>query len=94
MKEQVSSHKMTHRSSIIRELSNNLTHDYIESMKGKTATVLIERNSKGKAFGYTQQYIPVTIANHSAPLNSFVDVILTETANDGNEFFAKAIAIK
>jgi threonylcarbamoyladenosine tRNA methylthiotransferase MtaB len=61
MPQQIPSKVKTERARAIRGISDHYKRGYRESLIGKNQTVLIERVSNGKAYGYGQHYVPVVV---------------------------------
>jgi threonylcarbamoyladenosine tRNA methylthiotransferase MtaB len=80
MPDQISEKEKTHRSEIIRNLSDEMKLDYRRSFVGKEQTVLVEQfDKRGFATGYGEHYVPVIIKQKGLEKNKFYTVTLTGT---------------
>lgn len=64
----------------IIELSNTCEEKYYEQFINSQFDVIIERNSNGKSYGYTSNYIP-TIVNKEIQANTKIKVIINRIDN-------------
>ena len=86
MPDQVPETEKSRRSEIMRGISLENKLKYFEMMKGKTQRMLIERiDSKGKARGYGENYVPILLSGENLERNTFIDVTLKEITNQTNE---------
>ncbi len=75
MENQIPDKVKNDRSEIIRELSNGMRKQYLESFIRKEQKVLIEKvDSKGFASGYGEHYVPVTFRTDQHEKNTFQKV--------------------
>ncbi len=75
MENQIPDKVKNDRSEIIRELSNGMRKQYLESFIRKEQEVLIEKvDSKGFASGYGEHYVPVTFRTDQHEKNTFQKV--------------------
>ncbi|MBE0651823.1 MAG: tRNA (N(6)-L-threonylcarbamoyladenosine(37)-C(2))-methylthiotransferase MtaB [Bacteroidales bacterium] len=79
MADQIPEREKTHRSELVRTLSDEMKLEYRQSFLGKTQRVLIEQfDENGYATGYGEHYVPIIIKKKGLERNSFYDVRLTE----------------
>jgi len=75
----------TERSAVIRQISAENKLKYFNRMLGKSQKMLIERvMSDGTARGYGENYIPIRLKAKGLEKNTFVDVILSDIINKGD----------
>jgi len=75
------------RSEVIRQISEENRLNYMSSMIGKTERVLIEKvNSKGRAQGYGEHYLPIHFSTPLRTENMFRDVLLEKVEAGDNPF--------
>lgn len=82
---QVDSEIKNQRAYMLRELSEKLELEFLNSMIGKREKVLIEERKKGKFIGYTSNYIRAEIDANKFPelkINEIVEVELQEIGGD------------
>ena len=72
----------------VMELEKPITLDYYSSFIGKKALVLIEKSEDGKSYGYTREYIYVTI-HDILETGELYEVIIDEVKE--NEVIASAV---
>ncbi|MBN1119426.1 MAG: tRNA (N(6)-L-threonylcarbamoyladenosine(37)-C(2))-methylthiotransferase MtaB [Bacteroidales bacterium] len=73
----------TERSSIIRNLAEDLKLEYRKQFIGLNQKLLVERPyGKSGARGYGEHYIPIALKGGAYERNTFVDVIIKEIADD------------
>jgi threonylcarbamoyladenosine tRNA methylthiotransferase MtaB len=78
MPEQIPEKEKTHRSELVRKLSENMRLEYRKSFVGKKQRVLVEQfDENGFATGYGEHYVPVLIKKKGLDKNTFYDVLLT-----------------
>ncbi|MCK5693091.1 MAG: tRNA (N(6)-L-threonylcarbamoyladenosine(37)-C(2))-methylthiotransferase MtaB [Bacteroidales bacterium] len=91
LEEQIEERIKAERSEVIRQISEENRLDYMSSMIGKTERVLIEKvNSKGRAQGYGEHYLPIHFSTPVRTKNMFRDVLL-EKVEAGDNPFIQAI---
>lgn len=91
MEDQIQERIKAERSEIIRQISEENRLQYMESMRGKTQRVLIEKvNSKGMAQGYGEHYLPVHFPTPVRSKNVFRDVQLLKVKKGGSPFIQAA----
>ena len=75
----------TERSAIIRQISAENKLKYFRQMLGKPLKMLIERvMADGTARGYGENYIPIRLKAKGLEKNTFVNVILDDIINKGD----------
>lgn len=73
------------RSSLIRQISAENKLKYFRQMLGKPQKMLIERiMADGTARGYGENYIPIRVKTKGLEKNTFVNVILEDIINKGD----------
>lgn len=88
LKSQVTNETKKARVKICTELSSKLNYEYKSSFVNKEVDVLIEESDKGKSFGHSSEYLPVTILS-SCEKNKVVKCLCTHMIKD--ELFAKVM---
>jgi threonylcarbamoyladenosine tRNA methylthiotransferase MtaB len=87
LEEQIEERIKAERSEVIRQISEENRLDYMSSMIGKTERVLIEKvNSKGRAQGYGEHYLPIHFSTPVRTKNMFRDVLLEKVEAGDNPF--------
>mgnify|MGYP003289230048 CR=1 FL=1 len=85
MPNQVQETVKTERSAVIRQISAENKLKYFNLMLGKPQKMLIERiMADGTARGYGENYIPLRLKAKGLEKNSFVEVILKDVINKGD----------
>lgn len=85
MPNQVPETVKTERSAVIRQISAENKLKYFNRMLGKPQKMLIERiMADGTARGYGENYIPLQLKAKGLEKNSFVEVILKDVINKGD----------
>lgn len=85
MPNQVPETVKTERSAVIRQISAENKLKYFSRMLGKPQKMLIERiMADGTARGYGENYIPLQLKAKGLEKNSFVEVILKDVINKGD----------
>lgn len=85
MPNQVPETVKTERSAIIRQISAENKLKYFNSMLGKPQKMLIERvMTDGTARGYSENYIPLRLKDNNLRKNTFVDIVLNDIINKGD----------
>ncbi|MBP9994440.1 MAG: tRNA (N(6)-L-threonylcarbamoyladenosine(37)-C(2))-methylthiotransferase MtaB [bacterium] len=80
------------RSAVIRQISAENKLKYFSRMLGKPQKMLIERiMADGTARGYGENYIPLQLKAKGLEKNSFVEVILKDVINKGDNSEMEAI---
>ncbi len=80
------------RSAVIRQISAENKLKYFSRMLGKPQKMLIERiMADGTARGYGENYIPLRLKAKGLEKNSFVEVILKDVINKGDNSEMEAI---
>ena len=75
----------TERSAVIRQISAENKLKYFNRILGKSQKMLIERvMSDGTARGYGENYIPIRLKAKGLEKNTFVDIILSDIINKGD----------
>ena len=92
MPNQVPESVKTERSAIIRQISAENKLKYFNQMLGKPQKMLIERvMADGTARGYGENYIPLRLKGKNLEKNTFVDVVLEDIINKGDNSEVLAI---
>ena len=84
MPEQIPEKIKIQRSELIRGLSVEAKRDYRTQWIGQEQTVLVERNYRGTAKGYGENYIPIKFPTNEKSVNYFAKVKLT-ALEDGDD---------
>ena len=78
MPDQVDEKIKTQRSKVLRELSDELTANYLQSMVGKRQRMLSETlDKKGYLYGYGENYVRIRLKIDNPQTNVFYDVKIT-----------------
>ncbi|MBQ6083515.1 MAG: tRNA (N(6)-L-threonylcarbamoyladenosine(37)-C(2))-methylthiotransferase MtaB [Bacteroidales bacterium] len=92
MPNQVPESIKTERSAIIRQISAENKLKYFNQMLGKPQRMLIERvMADGTARGYGENYVPLRLKAKGLEKNTFVDVVLNDIINKGDNSEMSAI---
>ena len=92
MPNQVPESVKTERSAIIRQISAENKLKYFNQMLGKPQRMLIERvMADGTARGYGENYIPLRLKAKNLEKNTFVDVVLEDIINKGDNSEINAV---
>ncbi len=85
MPNQIPERIKTERSAVIRQISAENKLKYFNQMLGKPQKMLIERiMADGTARGYGENYIPLRLKANGLERNTFVDVVLKDLINKGD----------
>lgn len=85
MPNQVPESVKTERSAVIRQISAENKLKYFNQMLGKPQKMLIERvMADGTARGYGENYIPLRLKANNLEKNTFVNVVLSDIINKGD----------
>jgi len=85
MPNQVPETVKTERSAVIRQISAENKLKYFGQMLGKPQRMLVERvMADGTARGYGENYIPIGLKTKGLEKNTFVDVVLSDIINKGD----------
>jgi threonylcarbamoyladenosine tRNA methylthiotransferase MtaB len=87
MDDQVPENIKAERSEVIRNISDLNQGRYFRSLLGSRQRVLVEKVAKlGNAFGYGENYVPISFVSKTAVPNSFYDVELLDLAAEGKNW--------
>ncbi len=83
LEENISSHIITHRSQVLRELSARKRRLYYTGLVGQTCDVLFEEEKNGHWTGFTDTYVRVFVKSHESLYNQMRLVRLSTVTEQG-----------